>query len=366
MKTIVRFLLAHRAGVLAAVLFAAGWPIESQEPIAPHVPTEQQPSATSEKPEVSPVNSPLNAPAASALAPRPSANGSKDFTISAEVDLVLLDVSVRDAKGGYVSGLPKEAFTVLEDGKPQSITQFADNDIPVTVGLIVDNSGSMRPKKPDVITAALVFIQSSNPLDEWFVINFNDRVRRGLPDILPFTDDVAKLRAALVKTDPVGRTALYDAVLAGLHQLDMGRRDKKTLVLISDGGDNASTHDFKDVWRGVLESRATIYTVGVFDEQDEESNPDILKRLAHVSGGVCYLPKKLEDVVGICRQIAKDIRTRYTIGYVPQQLHQKGVRHIKVEVHSPQHEKLIARTRTSYTVTGALGTSDRQKESPKK
>jgi len=298
------------------------------------------------------------------LAPRPSANGDKDFTISAEVDLVLLDVSVRDSKGGYVSSLPKEAFTVLEDGKPQTVTHFADKDIPVTVGLIVDNSGSMRPKKPDVITAALVFIQSSNPLDEWFVINFNDRVRRGLPDILPFTDDVRKLRAALVKTDPIGRTALYDAVLTGLKQLDMGRRDKKTLVVISDGGDNASTHDFKEVWRAVLDSRATIYTVGLLDEEDEEGNPDVLKRLAHVSGGVCYLPKKLDEVVGICRQIAKDIRTRYTIGYVPQQLHHKGVRHIKVEVRSPQHEKLIARTRTSYTVNGTAGSSDRRKESP--
>jgi Ca-activated chloride channel homolog len=358
MKTIARFLSARRATVFAAILFAAGWPIKPEEPVQP-------PPAEQETPPSERSSPPLSAPAASSLAPRPSAKGDKDFTISAEVDLVLLDVSVRDSKGGYVSGLPKEAFTVIEDGKPQAITQFADNDIPVTAGLIVDNSGSMRPKKPDVITAALVFIQSSNPLDEWFVINFNDRVRRGLPDILPFTDDVGKLRAALVRTDPLGRTALYDAVLAGLNQLDMGRRDKKTLVVISDGGDNASTHDFKDVWRAVLESRATIYTVGLLDEDDQEGNPDVLKRLAQVSGGVCYLPKKLDQVVGICRQIAKDIRTRYTIGYVPQQLHHKGVRHIKVEVRSPQHEKLIARTRTSYTVNGTAGSIDRQKESPR-
>lgn len=367
MKTISRWMLWRRAAALAAVLFAVSWPVESQQPQTQPspVPSEQQqnPSQKAESPAVAAPA--INAPPAEALAPPPPPNSAKEFTISAEVDLVLLDVSVRDSKGGYVSGLPKEAFTVLEDGKPQTITQFADNDIPVTVGLVVDNSGSMRPKKPDVITAALVFIQSSNPLDEWFVINFNDRVRRGLPDILPFTDDIAKLRAALAKTDPVGRTALYDAVLAGLHQLEMGRCDKKTLVLISDGGDNASTHNFKDVWRAVLESQATIYTVGIFDENDKESNPDVLKRLAHVSGGVCYLPKRLDEAVGICRQIAKDIRTRYTIGYVPQQLNRSGVRHIKVEVHAPGHEKLIARTRTSYIVNGSVGATDRQKESPR-
>jgi Ca-activated chloride channel family protein len=365
MKTVSRsWMLWRRVAAFWAVLVAAGWPLESQAPIpVSPVPNEQQQNP-SQKADI-PAAPVINAPPAAALAPPPPSNAGKEFTISAEVDLVLLDVSVRDSDGGYVSGLPKEAFTVLEDGKPQTITQFADNDIPVTVGLVVDNSGSMRPKKPDVITAALVFIQSSNPLDEWFVINFNDRVRRGLPDILPFTDDVTKLRAALAKTDPVGRTALYDAVLAGLRQLEMGRRDKKTLVVISDGGDNASTHNFKDVWRAVLESQATIYTVGIFDQNDKESNPDVLKRLAHVSGGVCYLPKQLDEVVGICRQIAKDIRTRYTIGYVPQQLNRTGVRHIKVEVHAPGHEKLIARTRTSYMVTGPAGATDRQKESLK-
>jgi Ca-activated chloride channel homolog len=284
-----------------------------------------------------------------------------EFTIKAEVDLVLLDVSVRDSKGGFVSGLPKDAFTVTEDGKVQKITEFADRDIPVTVGILVDNSGSMRPKKPEVITAALVFIQSSNPMDEMFVINFNDKVRRGLPDIVPFTDDPQMLRQALVRTDAVGRTALYDAITAGLHQLDMGRRDKKTLIVISDGGDNISTHNFDEVMRDVLESRATIYTIGVFSDDDPDKNPDVLKKLAHVSGGVAFFPRKLDEVVPICRRIAKDIRTRYTIGYVPSNLDRKGVRHIKVAVNSPEHEKLTARTRTSYVVAGKSETAERAK-----
>jgi len=305
---------AFRIFGISCILFAAGWPLRSSQEAPP-----QEPNS---------------------------------FTIKADVNLVLLDVSVRDAQGGFVSGLPKEAFTVFEDGRPQQITQFANNDIPVTVGLVVDNSGSMRPKKPEVITAALVFIQSSNPLDEMFVINFNDKVQRGLPPILPFTDDVNKLRDALTKTDPVGRTALYDATLAALHQLDMGRRDKKTLIVISDGGDNISTHSFHEVMNSVLESRSTIYTIGIFSEDDKDKNPDVLRKLAQVSGGVTFLPKKLDEIVPICRQIAKDIRTRYTIGYIPAGLEHRGIRHIRVTAASPTHQKLIARTRTSYAVPG--------------
>jgi Ca-activated chloride channel homolog len=278
------------------------------------------------------------------------ASSAQAFTITDTVDLVLLDVSVRNRKGGSVSGLPEQDFTVLENGVPQKITQFADNDIPVTVGLIVDNSGSMAPKKPEVIVAALVFIEASNPQDEVFVINFNDTVRRGLPDLVPFTDNIQMLRRALLMTDPKGRTALYDAIMAGLHQLTMGRRDKKTLVVISDGGDNVSTHTLKQVLDAVRASRATIYTVGTFDQLDPDRNPGVLRKLAEISGGEYFNAEDLQQVIPICRKIAQDIRTRYTIGYIPQDLQRKGVRHIKVLVRAPDHGKLIARTRTEYVV----------------
>lgn len=276
-------------------------------------------------------------------------SGEKDFTIRSDVRLVLLDVSVKDAKGGFVSGLTKDNFTVFEDGKPQQITQFADQDVPVSVGLVIDESGSMRPKRPEVITAALTFVQASNPHDEAFVINFNDKVYHGLPDTVLFTDKIPLLRQALWATPPEGRTALYDAIFASLHQLDMGRRDKKTLVLISDGGDNISTHTKKDVEHKVDETVATIYTVGIFDENDPDRNPGILKWLANVSGGVAYFPQDLKDIVPVCRQIAKDIRNRYTIGYVPPDGRPGQVRHIKVAASSPEHGKLIVRTRTQYT-----------------
>jgi Ca-activated chloride channel homolog len=272
----------------------------------------------------------------------------QDFTIRTTSRLVLLDVSVKDSEGGFVSGLTKDNFKVFENGKPQEITQFANADIPVTVGLVVDESGSMRPKKSQVVTAAVAFIQASNPQDEIFVINFNERARRGLPDIVPFTDDLNMLRAALWNGVPEGRTALYDALEMALHQLDMGRRDKKTLVLISDGGDNISQHKLPDVMHDVLTSAATIYTIGIFDDDDPDKNPAVLERLARVSGGSVYFPKQLDEIAPICRQIAKDIRTRYTIGYIPATDNGKPERHVKVVASASNRAKLVVRTRTSY------------------
>jgi VWFA-related protein len=275
--------------------------------------------------------------------------GDKDFTIRSDVRLVLLDVSVRDTKGGFVSGLTQDNFTVYEDGKPQKIAQFANQDVPVTVGIVVDESRSMRPKRAEVITAALTFIGSSNPQDEVFIINFNEKVYHGLPDTVLFTDNITLLRTALMSTLPDGRTALYDAIFASLHQLDMGRADKKTLVLISDGGDNVSSHTRRDVQEKVTDTLATIYTIGIFDQDDPDRNPDLLKWLANVSGGVAYFPEKLEGIVPICRQIAKDIRTRYTIAYIPPEGKPGVLRHIKVVASAPDHGKLIARTRAQYT-----------------
>ncbi len=272
----------------------------------------------------------------------------KDYTIRTTSRLVLLDVSVKDPKGGFVSGLTKENFHVFEDGKPQEITQFANADIPITVGILVDESGSMRPKRVEVLTAALSFITASNPLDETFVLHFNDKVRHGLPDTKLFSDNISELRTALWRGVPEGRTALYDAIAAGFRQLEMGRRDKKTLVVISDGGDNISSTTLKEITDMMLESVATIYAIGVFDEDDPDRNPDVLRRLAKVSGGEVYFPDKLQEIIPICQQIAKEIRTRYTIGYVPASTTGHKTRHIRVSASAPDRGRLIARTRTEY------------------
>ena len=182
---------------------------------------------------------------------------------------------------------------------------------------MIDDSGSMRPKRTDVINSALAFIDASNPRDEMFVTHFNDRVRRGLPPGTTFTDNAELLRTALWNSPPEGMTCLYDGILDGLHQLESGRQDKKCLVLISDGGDNRSTHGFNDVLEAVRSTRAILYTIGVFDTEDPDRNPGLLRRLAGISGGVAYLPENLTELPEICRGIAKDIRNRYSIGYVP-------------------------------------------------
>jgi Ca-activated chloride channel family protein len=182
-----------------------------------------------------------------------------------------------------------------------------------------------------------------------FVIHFNDKVRHGLPDQVLFTDDLSMLRTALLTGVPEGRTALYDAIVVALKQLDMGRQAKKTVVLISDGGDNASKHKLADVIRLTEETPATIYTIGVFDEDDLDKNPRLLSKLAEISGGVAYFPPLEEhQIVSVCRGIAKDIRSRYTVAYIPHPGNGTRIRHIRVHVSAAGHSRLIARTRTSY------------------
>ena len=271
------------------------------------------------------------------------------FRISTDVELVLLDVSVKQEKGGYVSGLSKDNFQIYENGTPQKIAEFASADIPVAVGLVFDDSGSMRSKRPEVVTAGLIFVGASNPQDQIFVVNFNDKVRRGLPETVPFTDNINLLRSALSRDMAEGQTALYDAIAFALKHLEFGRREKKTLVVVSDGGDNVSTHSLKELMDLIQESRATIYTVGIFEPDDPDRNPQVLERIARVSGGESFLPKGLDEVVPICRQIAKDIRNRYTIGYIPDHGSNKAVlRKIHVVATAPDRGKLVVRTRTSY------------------
>jgi Ca-activated chloride channel family protein len=274
---------------------------------------------------------------------------SPEFKIHTDVELVLLDVSVKSPNGGYATGLSKDQFQIYENGVPQKITVFAIADVPVAAGLVMDHSGSMGSRRSSLIAAGVAFIEASNPQDQIFVVNFNDEVRRGLPDSTPFSGDINLLRAALSKHKPEGRTALYDAVAFALKHLESGRRDKKTLVVISDGGDTCSTHSFKDVMRLIEESAATIYTLGIFDPADHDNNPGVLKRIASVSGGECFLPGELEPIIPICQKIAKDIRSRYTIGYLPVRTSDKAaVRKIRVAASSAEHKKLIVRTRTAY------------------
>jgi VWFA-related protein len=270
-------------------------------------------------------------------------------SIKMTVGLVVLHATTENRKGVSVSGLDKDDFQVFEDGVAQRIESFSHEDIPVTVGLVVDDSGSMRPKRPEVISAALAFVQSSNTNDEMFVVNFNEHVSFGLPDGIPFTNQATPMQLALARSPAAGKTALYDAIAAALERLKKGHRDKKVLIVISDGGDNASSHTLKEVMTLAVESNAVIYTIGLFDESDTDRNPGVLKSLAHATGGEFFMPDSLSAVVPLCAQIAHDIRNQYTIAYAPTNAAQDGgFRAILVKAKAPGHERLVVRTRAGY------------------
>lgn len=281
---------------------------------------------------------------------RAQTSDEKDVKFTADSDLVLLDVSVKNAKGGFASGLKRENFHVYENGKLQTITHFGKEDTPITVGLVLDDSRSMRSKRVEVINAALAFIDASNPRDEIFVTHFNDNVRHGLPEGVNFSDDPKILREALWNNPAEGMTAMYDGILDGLRQLDLGRQEKKSLIIISDGGDNASSHHFPNVVDAVQASRAILYTIGVFDEEDPDRNPGLLRRIAAISGGMSYVPH-MDELASTCRGIAKDIRNRYSIGYVPVRTSDKSaLRTIKVSISDTGNERYVVHARTSYVL----------------
>lgn len=284
----------------------------------------------------------------------PQSRHDDPYTISVNVNMVILRATVQD-KSTLVSGLKKDDFHIYEDGVPQQISQFSHDDIPVTVGLVIDNSGSMRPKRHDVIAAALAFVRSSNPRDQMFVVNFNEKVSFGLPDNTPFTDQVPQLEVAMSSIAASGETALYDAVAAALEHLMKGTRDKKVLIVVSDGGDNASKHSLNKIVAMAKQSDAIIYSIGIFDEQDADRNPSVLKRFAHDTGGEAFLPESLRDIVPICERIAHDIRSQYTLAYVPTNRKRDGTyRTILVKASVPGRDPLSVRTRSGYFAPSAL------------
>jgi len=263
--------------------------------------------------------------------------------------MVVLRTTVLDRKHLLVSGLGKENFQVSEDGVLQQIKYFSHEDIPVTVGLVIDNSGSMGPKRAAVIAAALAFARSSNPEDQMFVVNFNEKVSFALPEETPFTNNVAQLELALSRVIAKGQTALYDAVDVALDHVAKGDRDKKVLIVISDGGDNASKHKLDSILAMAKRSDAIIYTIGIFDEQDGDRNPGVLKRLAEETGGATFLPDSLQDVVPICERIARDIRSQYTLAYEPTNSNQDGrYRVVQTRADMTGRGRLLVRTRTGY------------------
>jgi Ca-activated chloride channel family protein len=277
----------------------------------------------------------------------PVASGQAGISITTE--LVVLPVGVTDAKGDFVSGLTLRDFRVYQDGRLQELTWFQQEDTPVTVGLIVDHSRSMGPKLAEVAAAVSAFAQSSNPQDEMFVVDFNDDVSVELLNGKPFTIDAHELEKAVSAVTARGRTALYDAVAEGLLHLQLGHWDKKALIIVSDGEDNASQQKVSQIVALAQRSQVMIYSVGLVDADDEEVNPGVLRRLSKDTGGIAFFPTSLGTVADISKEIARDLREQYTLGFVPETADATdSFRQIRVKVAAPGRGKLHVRSRPGY------------------
>jgi Ca-activated chloride channel homolog len=285
----------------------------------------------------------------------PGQQGDQSQRIRINVDLVVLHATVTDEKGQFVPDLKQESFRVFEDKVEQKISAFSREDAPVTVGLVIDNSGSMREKREQVNAAALAFVKASNPQDETFVVNFNDEYYLDLNE--DFTNDTRELNEALSRIDSRGSTALFDAIIGSLDHLKKGHKDKKVLLVVTDGDDDASRKSFAYTVQAAQQSDATIYAIGVFSDEDRKRQKKMVRNskkqlttLADATGGVAYFPENLEQVQAICTQVAHDIRNQYTLGYYPTNTAKDGsFRAVQVQLIPPKNRgKLSIRTRTGY------------------
>jgi VWFA-related protein len=284
------------------------------------------------------------------LPPVAHVHGQETPTFSANSELVVLHVTVRDKKGAYVSGLTQDAFNVIEDGQAQRVSLFSDSDSPATIGLLIDSSGSMYQHRALTITGATAFAEASHPEDEIFAIAFNEYVTPVLPTAAPFTTDGSLLRVALERNiNSRGRTALYDAIAGGVEYLSRGTRDRKVLVLLSDGGDNASRTTKDEAVHKAQASNAVIYTIGLIEPDSRDANPNLLKELSLASGGELYRPKGSDGIAEVLDKIARDIRHTYTIGYTPTNTARDGAyRSVRVIVTAPPGRPVVVRSRTGY------------------
>jgi Ca-activated chloride channel family protein len=263
----------------------------------------------------------------------------------AETRLVVVHTTVRDARGELITSLERRAFTVYENGKAQPITLFRRDDIPVSLGLLIDNSGSMRTLRSKVEAAALALARASNPQDEIFVLNFNDKAHIDVP----FTSDLGVLEAGIGRVDAIGGTGMRDAIgMAQTYLSEHGSRDRKVLLVITDGIDNASVASRDRVEKQAEDHDTTIFAVGLFgSEARGAQGRHELDELAQRTGGTASYPASIDDIGGVALEIARQIRSQYTIGYTPLNQALDGTyRAIRVAVSGSGH--FSVRTRAGY------------------
>jgi Ca-activated chloride channel homolog len=322
------------------------------EAVQPSTPPPPQ-SGTTQVPATSPPSAtpPQNPPQQSSQpqnSQQPANDDNGTFVIRKDVDEVLLHATVVDDRQRIVTNLDKNAFSVFEDGKPQTIISFHHEDIPVAMGIVIDNSGSMREKRTKVNQAALNLVRSSNPQDEVFVVNFNDEYYLDQD----FTNDLLKLKEALEKIDAKGGTALYEAVVASADHLKRDAKlERKVLFVVTDGEDNASRETLEQAVKQLQdENGPSVYAIGILgDEEHPKRARRALEIIAQRTGGLAFFPKTLDEVDEISRQVAHDIRNQYTIGYKPTTPKSVGgFRTIRVEAKAKGHGKLSVRTKSGY------------------
>jgi Ca-activated chloride channel homolog len=329
--------------------------------VIPPLPDTQQPKAAGgnqpqpapaqpapAQPAQGPPNQPGNTVRVPAASQEPSRQDNGVFVFKKQVEEVVLHATVVDDRQRLVTNLDKTAFTVYEDGQPQNITNFRHEDIPVAIGIVIDNSGSMREKRHEVNQAAINLVKASNPNDEVFVVNFNDEYYLDQD----FTSAVPKMQEALERIESRGGTALYDAVVASADHLKKSARlDKKVLLVVTDGEDNASRESLEQAIRRLqAENGPTVYTVGLlWGEGHLKRARRALQEMSEDTGGVSFFPKDLSEVDNITRQIAHDIRNQYTLAYKPTKPQTEGgYRTVKVEARAKGYGRLQVRTRSGY------------------
>jgi len=269
----------------------------------------------------------------------------KDYTLNVDTVVVEVPVSVLDKEGRPVDGLKQENFQVFEDKVLQTIKTFRHEDIPLSLGLVIDNSGSMRNKRERVNSAALAFVRESNPEDETAIINFDDSAYLEQD----FTSSIGDLIDALENIDARGETALYDALyLAAEKVTKEGKKDKKAILLITDGEDNVSKYGINKVIEALRQSKVTLYAVGLLEEDDQRGGlfkkapskkaKDDLIKFADITGGQAYFPKNLDEVEELVKTIAHDLRNHYTITYTPTNKNLDGTwREVTVKITPPKN-----------------------------
>jgi Ca-activated chloride channel homolog len=328
----------------AFAIISCGWAASQDDPMALPPRTKQPPASAQREP-----NPPQPADQQSgeqSISPIQSSEDQGRFVFRKQVQEVVLHATVVDEYGRLVTSLDRTAFSIYQNGQPETITSFRREDVPVAIGIVIDNSGSMRDKRAKVNQAVLNLVRASNPEDQVFVVNFSQTPYLDQD----FTSDVNLLQTALHQVSSRGSTALYDAVVASdFHLRNNPRLDKKVLLLITDGQDNMSRDTLQDALRKLQSNKgATLYAIGLTNPGMTRSGREALQSLAASTGGTAFFPQNLDEVDSITRSIAHDIRSQYMLAYNPGGSIGNGYQRIRVEARGQAHSHLIVHTRSGY------------------